>query len=726
MKHWDLVTDLLSRATELPAAERRNWLKASGHPAKAIDQAASLLDTWEADPHYLEIDLPIPDLLGPWRIGKEIGHGGMGRVYEAIHSDPSLARRVALKVIGAGRFAPSLIDSFLQERAILARLAHPGIARLYDTGTTPQGMPYFAMEFIDGTPIDQWVEAAQPSLFVRIELLLKVCSAIAYAHRNLIVHGDIKPGNILVTASGEPCLLDFGIGRILTTPDAGTLPMLTPNHASPEQLAGLPITTASDIFQLGLLLRLLIPTPNRELIAVIEKCLQQDPVDRYQSAVTLQQDLGAWLNHKPISVIRPTWPYIVQKLIRRHPLGAALVVALLLGTLTTAWQARRANLNRQIALHQFEKTRSFARSMLQGISKLPIAVRKPIVQNTIQLLNSVDLSQEQDPVLILELAYAWQTLGRVQGLPTSPNFGETDAAAESYDKAIALARRARASSERDSVRLLSALFAEASRVHLLRKDQSRVDVLIQNLQSSIQALAVFGPSSSLANAYSELAFFQSAKDRRRAMETYRIAIAQFDRAPDPDWAQQAFAFKRLGALHLAERSFPEGEANYQKALALERKTNAEPFQISFTLSDLGHAASQQRLFPKALTYYQEALSIREAALQADPDDVRVIGRLGSVHDNMASIYADSGNLDEAIQSSRRAVSFSQRAARPPADSTYSRTNLTRHQLSLAVYLRAKNPVLHAVEVRGLISAVRLSLQRDPDAALSAKLKAFGS
>lgn len=313
MNRWDLITELLASATELTVAERRDWLAASGHPQDIIDEAISLLDAWELDPQYLEIDSAMPESLGPWRIVKELGHGGMGCVYEAVHIDPSLSRRVAIKAIGAKRFHPGLIERFLQERAILARLEHPGIARLYDTGTTPTGLPYFAMEFIAGKTLDEWVAANQPTLRQNVELFAKICDAIAYAHRNLIVHGDLKPGNILVTAEGEPRLLDFGIAKVLSDGDPEGAPMLTPRHASPEQLAGLPVTTASDVFQAGLLLKGILPQSNFELDAIIGKCLRPAPQERYPTADALRADLDAWLNSKPIAAVEPTMLYVVRK-----------------------------------------------------------------------------------------------------------------------------------------------------------------------------------------------------------------------------------------------------------------------------------------------------------------------------------------------------------------------------------------------------------------------------
>lgn len=724
MSEWEVITGLLADATERPAAERRGWLRATGHAAAVIEKALLLLEAWEQDPDYLEIDLPLPETLGPWRIGKELGAGGMGRVYEAFHRDPTIVRRVALKVIGGKRFAPELIESFLRERGILARLEHSNIARLYDTGTTPQGMPYFAMEFVDGLPIDRYIEKKQPATRERVGLLVQVCAAIAFAHRNLIVHGDIKPSNILVTADGEARLLDFGIGRMLSEAEDDAEPMLTPSHASPEQLDGQAVTTASDVYQLGLLLREQLPAGDEELAQVVAKCLRGDPAGRYPSSEALQNELQAWMEQRPLAAVAPTWLYLAKKFVRRHPWATALAVAVVLGTLTTGWQARRANQSRERTLRQFEETRKFSRAMLRTMATLPVTARMPIVRSTAELLNNFDHSREQDPVLLLELAFAWRALGAVQGLPTTANLGAFEAAGESYDKAIALAERARAGNERDSLLALCAYYAEAARVHSMGGAPEKVAVLTGKLAGAAQGLGKYGPSNDLATAFSEIAFFRSKTDRRGAMEGYRNAVNQFDRAPVADPGQKAYALKRWGALLLAENEFEEGAAKYKAALALERQSKASPFDISFTLSDLGLAARQQRRFAESLAYYEEALSIREAAHKADPGDRRSISGLASTLSYMAWVNADAGNLDEAVALARRSLPYALLIAQPSSDSAFSRLKLAWGQLYLATFLHRQDAKRHAAEVQSLAGAVRRALQRDADAGLAAELKAL--
>lgn len=200
--------------------------------------------------------------IGAYMIVREIGRGGMGAVYEAVRDDDQYQTRVAIKIIKRGMDTDFILRRFRNERQILARLNHPHIARLLDGGTTEDGLPYFVMECIEGQPITEYADERRLANDERLKLFRAVCSAVQYAHQNLVIHRDIKPGNILVTAEGVPKLLDFGIAKLLhpdlssqaTALTAVELRAMTPEYASPEQVCGGTITTASDVYSLGMLL----------------------------------------------------------------------------------------------------------------------------------------------------------------------------------------------------------------------------------------------------------------------------------------------------------------------------------------------------------------------------------------------------------------------------------------------------------------------------------------
>ncbi|MEM1179380.1 MAG: serine/threonine-protein kinase [Acidobacteriota bacterium] len=247
--------------------------------------------------------------IGPYRLVSLLGRGGMGAVFLARRDDDEFERQVAIKIIDSGAEAPTVFQRFISERQILASFDHPHIARLYDGGTASDGRPYFVMEPIDGVPIDRFCFERNLPLAERLEVFKKVASAVAYAHRQRVVHRDLKPSNILVTARGEPKLLDFGIAKLLD-PEAldadpeGTrtsLRPMTPNWASPEQLYGAPITYATDIYALGLLLYKLItgrlPFGPRRTVAEALEALEAVPrTPREPSRVIVEDgpDSAAW------------------------------------------------------------------------------------------------------------------------------------------------------------------------------------------------------------------------------------------------------------------------------------------------------------------------------------------------------------------------------------------------------------------------------------------------
>ena len=200
--------------------------------------------------------------IGPYRLVRELGRGGMGTVYLAVRSDDAFQKRVALKVLKRGMDTDAIVRRFRNERQILASLDHPYISGLLDGGTTPDNLPYFAMEFVEGQPIDEYCEARRLDTTARLEMFTKICAAVQYAHQNLIIHRDIKPANVLVTADGTPKLLDFGIAKLLNADRGGQTyaataagsPLMTPEYASPEQVRGEVVTTATDVYSLGVLL----------------------------------------------------------------------------------------------------------------------------------------------------------------------------------------------------------------------------------------------------------------------------------------------------------------------------------------------------------------------------------------------------------------------------------------------------------------------------------------
>jgi serine/threonine protein kinase len=272
-ERWQQVRDIFDRATALPPAERGAYLEdACSSDLELRKEVDSLLRSHE-DAGSVFLERPAVDLtsgaapsldrsrvgrrIGVYQIVEAIGRGGMGEVYRAVRADGQYDKQVALKLVRVGFDSSFVLERFRHERQILASLEHPNIARLHDGGTTEDGIPYLVMELIEGTPIHRYCDEHHLGVRERLQLFAQVCAAVQYAHRRLVIHRDIKPSNILVTAEGVPKLLDFGIAKIVD-PSGGSettlLRPMTPEYASPEQVRGEPITTATDVYSLGVVL----------------------------------------------------------------------------------------------------------------------------------------------------------------------------------------------------------------------------------------------------------------------------------------------------------------------------------------------------------------------------------------------------------------------------------------------------------------------------------------
>jgi serine/threonine protein kinase len=408
---------------------------------------------------------------GPYRLEDLLGRGGMGAVYFAKRVDGEVAQRVAVKLLHPGSDDLLVRQRFLRERQILATLSHPNIARLLDAGHREDGQPYLVMEYIDGKSIDLY--AAELAAKQKVALFRKICAAVGYLHRNLVVHRDLKPANILVTAEGEPKLLDFGIAKMLDlTSDSTTTSMrvLTPDYASPEQLAGGPITTLSDIYSLGAVLYKLLTgsTPNRfdddsgaraavtsagqiippsklipdlkgDLEMILIKALRREPQERYPSVELFSEDLENFLNARPIRARKGDNWYRARKLLRRHWLPAA-AIALTVAGLSAG--ILMANHQRAIAQQRFSDVRHLANIFLfdfeRSIRDVPgtLGARNLVASTGQRYLKQLAAESRYDPTLDREIADSYERLASIQeslqsGGGTAP--GDTDSLLRSLE-----------------------------------------------------------------------------------------------------------------------------------------------------------------------------------------------------------------------------------------------------------------------------------------------------
>ena len=386
-----MLDRLLDRVTELPPDERATFvencrrraprltawlerlLRAMDEPAGFLDRSVRNLVGEALEKREQQANQPLMPgtRLGPWRVLRSVGAGGMGEVYQAERADSAFEMLVAIKVIR--RSSEQLGELLEAERRVMARLDHPAIARLLDGGLTDDGRPYLVMEWVEGPTLCQWIREQEPDAERMLDVFHDACLAVSAAHRQLVVHGDIKPSNLIVTAEGQARLLDFGVAKLLDgKAGAGLSEALTPGFSAPEQMAAEPISTAADIFSLGALMHWMIygaaPRHSRkggplsvwrqyrrlpDLLAIVDQATQAEPDRRYETVDAMLVEVRRLREHLPIRARRPSPWQRIDLWARRHRTGAVLgtfaLISVLAGVSVAAWQARVVALERDVA-----------------------------------------------------------------------------------------------------------------------------------------------------------------------------------------------------------------------------------------------------------------------------------------------------------------------------------------------------------------------------------------
>lgn len=473
---WLKLQEIVDKVTALPSDERGRYVEDACVEWPTLrPQVDALLAALEGTSFNSELiarslaesavaEHPTPGTrVGPYRILEMIGQGGMGAVYRAVRDDDEYRKEVAIKVVSGGLYLPALRQRFLRERQILANLEHPNIARLLDGGTTQEGLPYVVMEYVSGKPIDRYCREAKDGGEIgqrdKIELMVQVARAVDYAHRHLVVHRDLKPDNIYVTAEGVPKLLDFGIAKALAPEEAGidsartidAARLMTPAYASPEQVRGEVVTTATDVYQIGMVLYLLLtgktpfqadakmrmgvleqmicetpparPGCDRDLDQIVLHALEKDPTRRYASAGAMADDLERYLHGFPVEARPASVFYRAAKFVRRNKLavGAAAVLVLVLVGFMSALtvEVGRVKQQRDLATQQRDSANQIA-NFLVNIFSAPdpthargrnLSARDLLDRGaqTIQAQNTID--PEVKDRLLTTLAKSYDSLG---------------------------------------------------------------------------------------------------------------------------------------------------------------------------------------------------------------------------------------------------------------------------------------------------------------------------
>ena len=737
---WARVKEIFECARALPAAEREAYVRETCNGSAELRQEIeSLLGVYDRDQNFLEEPALAPESLVGQRAGnceliRLVGHGGMSAVYEGIRGDGEFRQRVAVKVLKRGMDTDSLLQRFRTERQILAGFAHPNIARLIDGGALADGRPFLTMEFIDGIPLTQFCEEGQLSIGARLDLFLQVCSGVAAAHRSLIVHRDIKPANVLVTARGECKLLDFGIAKILE-PEAfprtlaATIAaerLLTPDYASPEQARGEPITTASDIYSLGVLLyeiltgrhpyqvetrhpdeiaRLItqteFPRPSAaveqkssrslrgDLDNIVLKAMRKEPERRYHSVDEFAEDIRRHREGLPVKARKETPGYVAAKFIQRNKALSAslalLLVAVTAGMTAVVWQARRAERERARAEQRFQEIRRVAGSVIfemhDAIARVSGATtaRELVLRRATEMLDGLAKDAGNDAALDLELAAGYKRLAEVQGHPMGNNLGDTAAARASYNKAVRLGKAALAiePNNRAAQLSLASSYQNLSSVLDLAEAEGAINEAIRLHEAVLRHV----PDDHDARGSLGLDYQRRGSNRAERGDTAgALADAQQSVAllrelvESPgctvgDETQLAFSHKHVGGLYIQQNRLDEALKEYLAALALEDHISTErpgdfnnEYNKTFAYDDIGFIYRKRKDFPKALQSYGKALAVREAQSLNDPKNVRVQQGRARTVNYLAGVRHDMGDRKGEMEVYRRDLAIAKKVA----------------------------------------------------------------
>ncbi|MEZ4416399.1 MAG: serine/threonine-protein kinase [Gemmatimonadota bacterium] len=640
---WARVSELLNDALARDGSERAAFLdEACGSDEELRAEVEELLATHEASPAFLEMpflrigapEAAPPDAgtrVGPYRLIRPLGRGGMGEVHLAVHEGADFQRHVALKVIRRGLDTEDVMARFRSERRILATLRHPNIATLVDGGTTDDGRPFFAMEYIEGLPLDVFCDERRLSVGQRLALFRRVCEAVHHAHQNLVVHRDLKPSNILVTEDGTPKLLDFGIARLLAASDPGHTrvqgPLLTPEYASPEHIAGEAVTTASDVYSLG--------------VVLYELLTGRRPLD----ASTLLADVEV----RPPDGRVPTKPSeaVNTRLVRRRPDGSQ-------ESLTPEdVSARRADTPTRL---RRRLSGDLDTIVLRALSTEP-SRRYHSAQ---ALADDLERYQEGLPILARPdtLTYRLATFTRRHRLAVASGTALLLMLVGATALSLAQSRRIASEAERVRAERDKALEVRSFLIEMFGTtgagraagDSLTAGALLDRTMAGLDGEYAAEPAI-LAEMQEVLAEGYRRMGRlERADSLARASLALREELLGSEHPDVAAALGTLGLI-LRDRGLSDkAEPLLRRAVALRRGTGADRLDdLARSLNDLGLVLVEQARYDEAAAAYTESLAVRRAA---HPGPHRGIAVTTS---NLAALRYTQGRYDEAVSLGQQAL-----------------------------------------------------------------------
>lgn len=603
-----------------------------------------------AVPHFPELE--VGQQLGPFRLERPLGRGGMGEVWLAARADGAFTQTVAIKSPRAGMQGPAAIQRFERERALLAALDHPAIARIVDGGTTDEGRPWLAMEYVEGLPLDQYAASADLDLRQRVALVRDVARALGAAHRRLVLHRDLKPSNVLVRADGRIALLDFGIGALLgEAGDAvGGAYLGTPRYASPEQRRGEPCTTASDVYALAALAREVSALDAQpfdvDLEAVLTRASAEDPAVRLGNAEAFEAELERWLAHRPVESRRVSLWRHMQLFVRRSPLTAgALVFAgfvLVVGLAAVGaawrserWERRRAEQAEARAHARLDDVHSLVAELVGGVHDRigglmgAVPVRAYIIEAAERHLAVLERDAVDEPRLCRALAEVHLRLAEVRGARTYGSVGDLEAASEGVARAHVYVQRAVALEVDPAT--LAGLGELRSRVLRLAADLARARGDLAEAERGYDAVLVEVDASRAAAPIG----VARALERTRAATLMQRARTHFARGATEDAVVGLEA--ACAAFVTLQRATTEGTPGARDARR----------DLALAQAELGRVQSQLGRHQAALASWRAAAMVLDEVESRHPADAQIARDRIELEAELATTRADLGELAAA-------------------------------------------------------------------------------
>ncbi len=745
-ERWRQIRDILYAASQMDRQARGKYLNDACFADSALrDDVERLLLALDQSDGFLEPD-PGGTLdfktarIGPYLILGEAARGGMGVVYHAVRAD-DYRQQVAIKLVRTGMETDLLIARFRLERQALALLNHPNIARLLDGGTAPDGRPYLVMEWVEGRPITEHCQNL--ALRERLKLFLDVGDAVTHAHRNLVVHRDLKPSNILITIEEIPKLLDFGIAKIFSPepgceqpPTLAGARMLTPDYASPEQVRGEAVTTATDVYSLGAVLYETLtgnkplqlggrtaaevertvctqePSPpsgntgtagirERELRGdldnIVLKAMQKEPHRRYGSVDQFSEDIRRYLQGLPVIARKDTFSYRAAKFARRNHAGvvaaALIIAALAAGATTTLWQERVAIQQRGRAERRFNDVRKLANSFLfefdDAIRDLPgsMPARSLVVKRALQYLDGLAAEGGGDRSLEMEIAAAYEKVGELQGDPMFPNLGDSQGALATSRKSLAI-----------------------------REGLSRADP--GNRQFQLELASIHQQISDI------LAFSgESAGALEHSGESLKIYEALAGSLANDSKILPLLVIQNYHHANLLSRTgdIDRSLAEYTRAAQLSERLIARnpsdpagKVHLATSLDGRGGALQQKGDITGALEDRSKALVIREDLAAKDANNTHYRRQLGFSHHNLGLSLMEAGDLTQALEHFHRELSLFESLRAADSNDAQARRNVSlAHKQIGDALMRTEDPTAALEQYRAALDIDRRLSTADP-------------